>query len=220
MSLITNAQQSSSTGASTSAIPGIAGNGEVSQLFTTLLVAQIKNQNPLEPSDPSEFVGQMTQLSQMEALQKLATQGSGNGAVLESLQVIALGGQVGSEVMAVTDAIALDGAPVSGRFTLADGTADVALVVENSAGQQQRIAFGARNAGDVSFTIDPQALGLPAGTYSVRVEGAGANAPAVEVAGTLRNVRLSSSGVVLNVANIGQLTPEALTAFNGSSHAG
>ena len=61
---------------------GVSGNGEVSQLFTTLLVAQIKNQNPLEPTDPSEFVGQMTQLSQMEALQALTLQNKSNGAML------------------------------------------------------------------------------------------------------------------------------------------
>ncbi|RZI59199.1 MAG: hypothetical protein EOP37_12495, partial [Rubrivivax sp.] len=42
-----------------------------SSLFTTLLVAQIKNQDPLSPQDPSQFVSQLTQLSQVESMQKL-----------------------------------------------------------------------------------------------------------------------------------------------------
>ena len=40
----------------------IGANGEISNLFTTLLVAQIKNQNPLEPTDPAEFVARWPRL--------------------------------------------------------------------------------------------------------------------------------------------------------------
>jgi flagellar basal-body rod modification protein FlgD len=197
---------------------GVSGNGEVSQLFTTLLVAQIKNQNPLEPTDPSEFVGQMTQLSQMEALQALAAQNKSNGAMLESLQVLALGGQVGSQVSAATEQIVVGGEPIKGRFTLADGSADVSLVIQSSTGQQQRIAFGTRGAGEVPFTIDPQALGLVPGTYSIRVEAASKEKAVVEVSGTLQNVRLSpTDGLVLNVANVGPIASSAITAFNGRS---
>ncbi|NLG75754.1 MAG: flagellar basal body rod modification protein [Xanthomonadaceae bacterium] len=194
----------------------IAGNGEVSQLFTTLLVAQIKNQNPLEPQDPSEFVAQMTQLSQMEALQALASQSRANNAMLESLQVVALGGQVGSQVTVATDRIVVGSDPIEGRFTLEDGSAEVSLVVTSASGAQRRIPFGTRGAGDVSFTIDPHALGLVAGTYSVRVETASGATPVVEVNGNLENVRMSATeGLVLNVANVGQVAPAAITAFNG-----
>ena len=74
MSFVSATNEASATAGQGAA--AINPNGEVSKLFTTLLVAQIRNQNPLEPQDPSEFVGQMTQLSQMEALQMLARQGS------------------------------------------------------------------------------------------------------------------------------------------------
>jgi flagellar basal-body rod modification protein FlgD len=214
MTLISNTQ-----GADGGSKPGngaVSSNGEVSQLFTTLLVAQIKNQNPLEPADPSEFVAQMTQLSQMEALQALTAQGAANNAMLESMQVLALGAQVGSQVTAVTDRVVLDNQPVNGRFTLADGSAEVTLVIESATGRKQRIPLGTRAAGDVPFTIDPQALGLTSGTYSVRVEAASGERPAIEVSGTLQNVRLSATeGLVLNVANVGQITPAEITGFNG-----
>ena len=52
----------------------ITGNGDMTQLFTRLLIAQIKNQNPLEPTDPSQFVSQLTQLSQVESMQQLVAQ--------------------------------------------------------------------------------------------------------------------------------------------------
>jgi flagellar basal-body rod modification protein FlgD len=214
MTLISNTPGAS--GGSSGGNDAVSGNGEVSKLFTTLLVAQIKNQNPLEPADPSEFVGQMTQLSQMEALQALTAQGAANGAMLESMQVLALGAQVGSQVTAVTDSVVIANRPVNGRFTLADGSAEVTLVVESATGQKKRIALGTRGAGDVRFTIDPQALGLTPGTYSVRVEAASGERPDIEVSGTLQNVRLSATeGLVLNVANVGQITPADITGFDG-----
>lgn len=203
------------TGGERSAAPAVAGNGEVSQLFTTLLVAQIRNQNPLEPQDPSEFVGQITQLSQMEALQKLVSQSTANNAMLESLQVIALGGQVGSEVTVATDRITVGNTAIDGRFTLEDGSSEVTVILEGPGGQH-RIPFGTRGAGDVSFTIDPKALGLAPGSYSVRVETASGLTPRVEIMGTLENVRVSPiEGLVVNVSHVGQVAPTAITGFNG-----
>jgi flagellar basal-body rod modification protein FlgD len=36
------------------------------QVFLQLLVAQLRNQNPLSPSDPIEFVSQLTQFTTLE----------------------------------------------------------------------------------------------------------------------------------------------------------
>src|SRR5690606_28715858 len=104
---------------------GINANGEVTQLFTTLLVAQIRNQNPLEPTDPSEFVSQLSQLSQMESLQKLAMQTSANGAMLESLQVLALGNHIGTQVTAATEHVVVDKEPITGHLTLESASESV-----------------------------------------------------------------------------------------------
>ncbi|MBX5461022.1 MAG: flagellar basal body rod modification protein [Steroidobacteraceae bacterium] len=196
----------------------ITGNGEVTQLFTTLLVAQIRNQNPLEPADPSEFVSQLSQLSQVESLQQLAKQTSANGAMLESLQVLALGNHIGTRVTAATDHVVVAKEPITGHFTLESGSESVTLVLENGAGQAQRIALGTRPAGDVPFTIDPVKLDLAPGTYSLRVETAGASAsPVVQVVGTLRGVRITpAEGVRLDMEHVGEIASDALTAFNGA----
>ena len=39
---------------------------ENKEMFLTLLVAQMENQDPLNPSDPTEFTGQLTQYSILE----------------------------------------------------------------------------------------------------------------------------------------------------------
>jgi flagellar basal-body rod modification protein FlgD len=60
--------------------PNATGNNEIGrantveeaqdskQMFLRLLVAQIQNQNPLSPEDPTQFLGQLTQYSMLEQL--------------------------------------------------------------------------------------------------------------------------------------------------------
>src|SRR5471032_2309337 len=176
-------------------------------MFTKLLVAQIQNQDPLQPTDPSQFVDQLTQLSQTESLQNLSTLTSGNASVLQSMQVIALGAQVGSSVMASTSAVTLGTDSIAGAFTLASTGTD---------GVEHDIALGSQAVGNVPFSIDPAALGLAPGTYQIAVSTSSGENPAVGIDGRLLSVQLSSTGtVVLNVSNLGQVAPSAITSFNG-----
>lgn len=194
----------------------IAGNGEMTQLFTTLLIAQIRHQNPLEPTDASQFVNQLSQLSQVESMQQMVAQSSASAAMLESIQVMALGAQVGSNVTAVTDRVVLEDSVVPAHFRLEDGSASVAVVLESATGERRRIELGTRPAGPVDLQIDPARLGLQPGTYSLRVETATKETPAIEVQGTLQSVRISATeGVVLQVSNLGSIGAGAITAFNG-----
>lgn len=209
----TSSQNSGST--ASSGVTAAGGSSSPKELFTTLLVAQLKNQDPLNPTDASTFVNQLTQLSQMEALQNLATQSSGQASMLESLQTLGLGAQVGSEVMVKTSQVQVDGNAIHGAFTLGSNSADTTVVLSDAAGTTYRLPLGTRSAGEVDFTIDPQALGLPSGSYSLAVETSSKEAPAIEVAGTLQSVRLTSSGVALNVTHLGDTTPTAITRFNG-----
>lgn len=206
---------SSGTAPSSGGITSALG-GSPSDLFTTLLVAQIRNQNPLEPTDPAEFVGQLTQLSQMEALQRLVGQGSASASMLESLQVLTLGAQVGSNVAVRSDAVTLAGTPVQGRFTLASASSEVALVLRGVGGAEHRIELGTRAAGDVLFEIDSARAGIPPGTYALSVETASSERPAIDVFGELKSVRLAGDGrVALNVANLGEVSALSITGFNG-----
>ena len=61
--------QSSSSGSSaasaTNAVGGLATNEST---FLTLLVSQLKNQDPLSPTDSTQFVSQLAQFSSLEQL--------------------------------------------------------------------------------------------------------------------------------------------------------
>ncbi|MEQ6292033.1 flagellar hook capping FlgD N-terminal domain-containing protein [Vogesella sp. GCM10023246] len=209
---------SATTASGSSAVGGNGDASGLSDMFTKLLVAQIQNQDPLQPSDPSQFVSQLTQLSQVEALQKMASQSVASNSSLQGLQVLTLGREVGSSLMVSTSALQLGSEPVAGRVTLGSSSSKVTLLLTGSDGSQYPLALGAHPAGDVNFSIDPAQHGLPAGNYSVAVQTDTGVLPAVEVAGRLQSVRLGSSGnAVLTVSGVGAVDASAITQFNGQA---
>ena len=151
-------------------------------------------------------------------MQNLSTLTSANASVLQSMQVLALGAQVGSEVMVNTSTVQLDSAKVSGSIALSPNSSKTTLTLKDAADKEYKIELGAKAAGSVAFTIDPQKLGLPAGSYTMAVTTSSGEKPSVDIAGKLSSVRLSSSGsMILNVANLGEVSPGAITGFNGKT---
>jgi flagellar basal-body rod modification protein FlgD len=103
--------------------------------FLTLLVAQLKNQDPLSPDDPTEFTAQLAQFSSLEQLhnlndsmQALATaQGSS-----EKLSALSL---IGQNISYYGSAFTFDGQPVEVGYNLDSTAASVTLSIQNEKGQ-------------------------------------------------------------------------------------
>ena len=213
--LFTNLGTQSSGSGSNPASNGLSPDKD---MFTKLLVAQIRNQDPLSPQDPSQFVQQLTQLAQTEAMQKLGDLTTINGSVLQSMQAMALGAQVGSDVTVLSDQVQLDKTKVSGQFTLTSNSTKTTVVLTGIDGNEHKVELGTRSSGPVSFAIDPVALGLPEGTYKIKVVTNTNETPDVGITGRVNGVRMPGDGsIFMNVANVGEVAPAALTAFNGKS---
>ncbi|GAB2844018.1 flagellar hook assembly protein FlgD [Pseudoduganella ginsengisoli] len=196
----------------------LATGTETSLMFTKLLVAQVQNQDPLSPNDPAAFVSQLTQLSQTEALQKLSTLTSTNATVLQGMQALSLGAQVGSNLTVSADTVQISETPAHGSFTLGSPSTATTLVLTGVDGVEHKVSLGMQAAGNVPFVLDPAALGLPYGDYKMRVETSTKESPPMELTGRLNSVRLGSGGaVVLNIAGVGEVSPSAISAFNGKS---
>jgi len=201
----------------TAAVATQAATGENRDMFTKLLVAQIQNQDPLEPQDPATYVNQLSQLSQTEALQNLSSMTTTNASLLQSLQTLAMGGQVGSEVTVATSSVKLDGEKINGSITLLGASSNTDLILTGTDGRQHTVSLGAHGSGEQSFTIDPDALGLAPGTYAIQAKPADGSTPQIEVAARLNSVRVTGAGVVLQVAGLGEVDPSAITGFNGKT---
>ena len=61
--------------------------------FLKLLVAQLKYQNPMSPSDPNQFMAQTAQFTMVEKLEQLAQEATRQRAVTESGTATALLGR-------------------------------------------------------------------------------------------------------------------------------
>ncbi|MGJ7914874.1 flagellar hook capping FlgD N-terminal domain-containing protein [Massilia sp. LXY-6] len=206
------------TGAQASAkVATQAATNENRDMFTKLLVAQIQNQDPLAPQDPTAYVNQLSQLSQTEALQNLSQMTTANASILQSMQTLAMGSQVGSEVTVATNTLKLDGGKVNGTIQLNGASSATTLVLTGLDGQQHTVDLGAHGSGTQSFTIDPDALGLPPGSYAIQAKPSDGSSPQIEIAARLNSVRVANGGVVLRVANIGEVDPSSITGFNGKT---
>jgi flagellar basal-body rod modification protein FlgD len=213
----TTNSQFNGTGTASDKVAPQAATSENRDMFTKLLVAQIQNQDPLSPSDPTTFVNQLSQLSQTEALQNLSQMSTANASILQSMQTLAMGSQVGSEVTVATDTLKLDGSKVSGNIQLNGSSSATTLVLTGGDGQKHTIDLGAHGSGSQSFTIDPDALGLAPGTYKIQAMPSDGSSPQIEIAARLNSVRVANGSVALQVANIGEVDPSSITGFNGKT---
>lgn len=155
--------------------------------FLKLLVAQIANQDPLNPMDNTAFVAQLAQFSALEQqlstnqlLQLVATQQQG----LANNGIVDLVGKtvtVKGSMTTLSDSGA--GAPV--RFTLGDDANSVTVTIRDLQGQPIRtMKVGAKQAGVVNLAWDGKndsGTQQPPGVYSISVSATGADGGAIEV---------------------------------------
>ena len=184
--------------------------------FMTLFVAQLKNQNPLSPQDPSAFVAQLAQMSQLEQAAETNTrlaaladqQAAGVRANLSTL--------VGREVVADASAfeiVGTVGTPPDLLLSLAAPASSTKVDILDSAGKRVRsIDLGARLAGEVTVS-GADLAGLNPGSYSLVVDarnGAGASITGgVSFAGTATALELGPDGGRFRLGNV-SVTPGSI----------
>lgn len=138
--------------------------------FLSLLTAQLKNQDPLEPVNSTDFVAQLAQFSAVE--QQVQTNNSLT-SILDLLgggNVSSLASWLGAEVQS-TGPVFFDGSPVSLTTTPAPDATQSNLVVRNTAGDI--IARQTVNGIDEKISwngLDLNGVAAPEGTYSFTVE--------------------------------------------------
>ncbi len=185
--------------------------------FLTLMVAQINNQDPLEPQDGTEFVSQLAQFSQVESAENLVSLTQNNQVLMDNLQVLSTSQLVNSKVSVRTESITADGeTPINGSVELSANSNVVNLVLTDQLGNTKTVPLGANKAGNVEFSLDADELGL-SGTYSIAVEvdeGQGYS-PTVTVNGEVEKVSIPSDGgsTLLSVKGVGDVAYYEITQF-------
>jgi flagellar basal-body rod modification protein FlgD len=124
--------------------------------FIELLVAQVKNQDPTKPMDPSQFMNQLTQSSMVNGLQEMQNSFDALATKLTSDQSLKAAGLVGKSVLLPGgQGLLAAGNAISGQLNLEQQASNVNLVIYNTSGEQIRtLPLGGHNAGNVQFKWD------------------------------------------------------------------
>ncbi len=154
--------------------------------FLKLLVAQLQNQDPMNPSSPEEMASQLAQFSSLEQLINVNTllteQTASNAAMALALNNSAAVGVLGKEVLAVGDNVAVTG---TGNDTITvglEGPGEATLILYDANG----VAVGSREVGPVGggrqeIELGDAAVGLDPGDYRYELVVHGADGEPVEV---------------------------------------
>jgi len=102
--------------------------------FMTLLVAQIKNQDPMSPMDNAEFTSQITQFTMLDEMKSMNAKLEENLLVGQTINNTAMLGLVGKNVTVEGNRIWLDGDGPSESMLAADGSGTAVVEIIDDTG--------------------------------------------------------------------------------------
>ena len=179
--------------------------------FLTLLVTQMKNQDPLNPASSDQMAAQLAQFSSLEQLQTmnatLTGQTASTGTLIDSIHTTAALGTLGKQVTAVGDAVVVpkDGSDPTGiaiNATVNGADGNGVLTITDDSGK----VVGSRNLGLLSggpytSTLGAAATGLAPGNYHFAISvtsSLGTTTPATTyTTGKVDSVQATAKGPVL-----------------------
>jgi flagellar basal-body rod modification protein FlgD len=198
--------------AQNSALTGPAGGTMGKDEFLKLLIAQMQNQDPLNPMDGMQFASQLAQFSSVEQLTQLnsafADQAAAQSAMLSSVNGSVAVSTFGREVVAVGDQISVGGdQKPQALFDAPEGGGRAKVHILNAAGNEvDTVDLGYVDGGFQTADLSGATAHLPAGTYTYQVGVADQAGSETQVqtymSGKVDGVRYTSDGPVLTAGGI------------------
>ena len=151
--------------------PNSLGQDEFLELMTT----QLSNQDPFEPMDNGEFLGQIAQFGTVNGINDLLVSFEDLATNLQSSQALQASNLIGRQVLVNSDQAFLNNTGgFSGATELSTSANDVAVNIYDATDSLVgRVELGAQQSGLVQFNWDGTTLSgqrAPSGRYRVEVE--------------------------------------------------
>ncbi len=186
--------------------------------FLELLVAQMNNQNPLEPQSNGEFLAQMAQFGTVDGIQGLQDSFDDFSKSMQSNDIMQASSLIGHKAYFPQSATSFSGQPIEGSVDINQYVTDLKVSYYNKSGEVvHQQDYGNHTPGQIDFSWDGvNASGNPVehGNYTIKVEGSVAgNLQSFSplIANQISSVQLSEQGIKVNVENIGKLGLSELT---------
>ena len=176
--------------------------------FLKLLVAQLNNQDPMNPMDNAQMTSQMAQINTVTGIQQLNQTMQSMATQFNSLQVMQGATLVGRNVLTEGSNLAMIEGTGKGGFELPSGATGVTVEVTTAGGQViDKLNMGARSAGRHTFDWDASQYAGAKDTLQFKVSAV--NGSTAVNATALNLTRINAAG-----AQDGQLE---LTLSNGKT---
>jgi flagellar basal-body rod modification protein FlgD len=179
---------------------------ETQNRFLSLLVAQMKNQDPLNPLDNAQVTSQMAQLSTVQGIENMNTSLAALASSLGTNQMAQAANLIGHGVLVPGNSIS----PTENvmGFELERPADQVKLSIQNASGATVRTLNLGERADGVNVLawdgLTDSGTAAPTGAYTFKVEavqgGQALSSTALHL-GMVNSVSQSSQGVQLNLAS-------------------
>jgi flagellar basal-body rod modification protein FlgD len=187
------------------------------ETFLQLLTAQLRNQDPLNPLESTEFATQLATFSGVEQQVRSNELLQSLGSSFATFGLGQLSGWIGMDALAEMPA-SFTGAPVTIQTTPSPRADRLELVVTDAAGSVvQRLPIPLSDAPFQWTGVNLQGATLPSGTYGLFVENWEGEdlveTNAVNVRATIEVAQLDGGQVVLTMAGGVQVAADAVTGL-------
>jgi len=182
--------------------------------FMELMIAQMENQNPLEPQDNGAFISQLAEFSSLEEMQKMTSTVDSFATQYQSSQALQASAMVGRTVLVPgTEApISADGS-ISGVVDLESSTGSLNINILNGSGELVRqVNMGQQLAGSVPFNWDGKNSDgepMPYDEYTIKAEanqGGEVKQVSTLISSNVNSVSIGQGGTIsLNLSGMGAI---------------
>jgi flagellar basal-body rod modification protein FlgD len=181
--------------------------------FLSLMISQLKNQDPFKPMESGEFLGQLAQFGTVSGLGELKSAFDSLAGSLVSNQSLQAAGLVGRSALVESSAATIaQGQPVAAAVDMPTASGSVKVEIRDGTGELVRaLDLGTRPAGLATFTWDgltDEGTAAPGGRYtfaaSFQSEGK-MEAAKTLVAAPVESVLFGSKGFSVRLTGVGDV---------------
>lgn len=209
MSVTATASTTTTSSGTTTLSSSSTSSSLTSSDFLTLLVTELQNQNPLDPTSTTDFISQLTSYANFDQQTTLNSNLSSLATSFNSLLTLNSSNYIGKTVTAKADSGTLENGSISFGYSLNSAASKVTLKVTDSSGNTVWTGSGTTSSGTNSFTWDGTTTSgtqlSDGGTYSLSVTATDSSGSSVygytTVSGTVTGVDSSSGTTMLKIGS-------------------
>ena len=195
-----------------SSTSGTSSTNDMQNRFLTLLVAQLENQDPLNPLENTELTSQLAQMSTVQGIEQLNTTLSSLVNSLADSQAVQASALIGNTVLVPGSNMTLSEGKAYGGVNLSAPADQVTVSIIDRTGKVvQTQTLGAQEAGNVLFSWDgATSSGTTAsdGAYVFKVAAtsgtSSVTAEALQLGTVSALTRTANGSFVLDLGSLGQ----------------